>query len=237
MKRLKTRLHKLLEDPKAKGFTVVNDVLAVATIVSVLALVLETVEIFSPYHGIFRTIELVTVALFSVEYLARLYAAKSKLRYVFSFYGVIDLLAILPSLIGLANLTFLKATRALRILRFLRILRLAKLARIKRDGTQSVYVLNIGIYLTALLGALILMGSLFYIVETGHTYATDIPSAMYWVFLIILGGIPYEQPHSTAGYSILITTRFLSLILLGLLVSLTATMVRKALIGTEKDAE
>lgn len=237
MKRTRTRLRKLFDDPKHDRFAVANDVLAAATIVSVLALVLETVESLAPYHDLFKTIELVTVVLFSAEYLGRLYAAKSRLRYVFSFYGIIDLLAILPSLIGLANLTFLKATRALRILRFLRILRLAKLARIKRDGTESIYTLNIGIYLTALVSVLILMGSLFYIVETGHAYAKDIPSAMYWVFLVILGGIPYQLPQTGVGQFLLIATRFFSLILLGLLVSLTATMVRKALIGSEKDGE
>jgi len=237
MMRLRTRLRKLLDDPKAKGFTLINDVLAIATIVSVLAIVLETVHALSEYHAVFKAVELVTVVLFSAEYLGRLYAAKSRIRYVFSFYGIIDLLAILPSFIGLANLTFLKATRALRILRFLRILRLAKLARVKKDGTDSIYVLNIQIYLTALAAALLLMGSLFYIVEVGHSLATSIPSAMYWVFLVILGGIPYEQPHTVFGQGLLITTRFLSLILLGLLVSLTATMVRKALIGSEKDSE
>lgn len=235
--RIKTKLHKLLDDPKAKGFPIINDVLALATIVSVLALILETVESLAPYHDILKTIELVTVALFTAEYFARVYAAKSRARYIFSFYGMIDLIAILPTFIGLANLTFLKATRALRILRFLRILRLAKLARVKRDGTQSIYILNIQIYLTALVTALLVMGSLFYIIEHGHAYAKDIPSAMYWVFLIILGGIPYEQPHTTLGHIVLIATRFLSLILLGLVVSLTATMVRKALIGSEKDAE
>ncbi len=234
---LRTRLRKHLDDPKSKSFALVNDVLAIATIVSVLALVLETVPALNIYQRVFTVIEFGTVVLFSAEYLGRLYAAKSRIRYVFSFYGIIDLLAILPSFIGLANLTFLKATRALRILRFLRILRLAKLARIKKDGTDSIYVLNIQIYLTALGSALLLLGSLFYILETGHPLAASIPSAMYWVFLVILGGIPYEQPHTELGQALLIMTRFLSLILLGLLVSLTATMMRKALIGSEKDGE
>lgn len=225
------------ENAGSRTFTLANDVLAVATVISVLAIVLETVESFSPYHSLFKVIEYTTVALFTAEYLGRLWIAKNKLRYVFSFFGLIDLLAIIPTYLSIGNLTFLKTSRALRILRFLRMIRLAKLARMRRrDAAQSVYSLNIQIYGLALLIALLVLGTLLFIFEGHQSPAQDIPSAMYWAFKIILGGIPYDQPHTTIGTGILIAARFTSMILLGLMLSLVGTMTRKILTGSEKDA-
>ncbi|HWH07003.1 MAG TPA: ion transporter [Candidatus Paceibacterota bacterium] len=233
MTRSKRTLRAAFEDPRSKLYIVTNDVLAVATIVSVLALVLETVEALAPYQAVFDTVEYATVALFTVEYIGRLVSAKSKLRYVFSFYGMIDLLAIVPSYLALANLTFLKTGRAFRIIRFLRLLRLAKLARARKP--QSVYALNIQIYLTALVTALLILGTLLFVFEGGSEYARDIPSAMFWTLSVILGGIEFQQPHTAAGTAILVVTRFTSLILLGLLISIGAVITRKLLTGSEKD--
>lgn len=227
----------LFENEKSPSFTIANDVLALATILSVLALVLETVEGFSAYEQLFNVIEYGTVALFTAEYLGRLYAAKSKPAYIFSFFGIVDLLAILPTFIGLTNLTFLKTTRALRILRFLRILRIIKLARKGRGHPKedAVFFMNVQIYAVALVTALLILGSLLYVLEGGQSYAKDLPSAMYWVFSIILGGLSYERPVTTTGSILLITCRFLGLIFLGLIVNLTRKMMQKLLTGSTKD--
>ncbi|HYD93233.1 MAG TPA: ion transporter [Candidatus Paceibacterota bacterium] len=239
MASLRTTLRNTFENQKSPAFVITNDILALATLVSVLALVLETVAAFASYQPIFNVIEYATVALFTAEYLGRLYVAKSRFKYAFSFFGIIDLLAILPSFIGMANLTFLKTSRSLRILRFLRILRLAKLARKgkKHPSNSSIYVLNIQIYFTALLTAILIMGSLLYLTEGHHAYAKDLPSAMYWTLSVILGGLSYERPTSTIGVTLLIACRFLGLVFLGLIVSLTGTLMRKVLIGSEKDNE
>jgi|SRR3989344_6327566 len=226
------------ENPASRSFTVVNDLLAFATVVSVVAIVLETVAVFAPYHNFFKAIEYTSVALFSLEYLGRVWTTKPKMSYIFSFFGIIDLLAIVPTYISLANLTFLKGARALRILRFLRMLRLAKLARMrnKEKGAHSLYFLNIQIYATALFIAVLTLGTLLYFFEGDKTYAKNIPTAMLWSFKAILGGIQYDQPTTAAGITILAGARFVSMILLGLLLGLFGTMMRKVLTGSEKDA-
>lgn len=228
-----------LENPKSRFFVITNDILALATVVSVLAIVLETVSSLQGYGHLFKTIEYSATALFSIEYLARIYVAKRPLKYIFSFFGIIDLLAIIPTYLGLGNFTFLKTARAFRIVRLLRMVRLVRLSKIKKkdkDGASTLYSLNIQIYAITLVTAVLILGTLFYIFEGGQHYAEDIPSSMYWVFKAIIGGISYPQPISTGGTVVLILTRFCSMILLGLMLSLVGTIMRKLLIGSEKDS-
>ncbi len=226
-----------LENPKARFFGITNDFLAFTTILSVLAIVLETVHSLAQYHIIFKTVEYAATALFTIEYLARLHHAQYKIKYVFSFFGIIDLLAIIPTYLGLGNFTFLKTARSLRIIRLLRIVRLSKLAKLKKkEGTSSLYTLNIQIYAITLVTAMLVLGTLLYIFEGYQTYAKDIPSSMYWVFKAIIGGMSYSQPETTGGTVVLIFVRFCSMILLGLMLSLVGTIMRKLLIGSEKDS-
>ncbi len=226
-----------LEDPRSKFFTVANDILACVTLVSVGSIILETVPSLSAYGPVFQSIEYIATGLFTCEYFLRLHRAKRKTGYIFSFFGIIDLLAILPTYLGLGNFTFLKTARALRIVRLLRMIRLAKLAKLrKKDGMSSLYLLNIQIYAITLFTATLFLGALFYIFEGTEAYAQDIPSAMFWVFKTILGGISMPQPQTTGGAVIQILARFCSTLLLGLMLTLVATMMRKLLTGSEKDA-
>ncbi len=227
----------IFDDQKSPFFAIANNTLAIATLVSILAIVLETVNSFAHYQPIFTLVEYTTTLLFAGEYFLRLWLAKSKARYAFSFFGIVDLLAIIPTFLGIANLTFLKATRSLRILRLLRMVRLAKLANPKKSlpHPESIYGLNVEIYGIALLLSILLLGSVLFVVEGHAAYAKDIPSGMYWAFKVLLGGMPFEQPLTFAGTIVLVFARFVSLVLLGLLLSLMGTVMRKLLIGTEAD--
>ena len=230
-------LGEAIENPKSPYFSSTNDVLAIATVVSVLAIVLETVDTFEPYQNIFTAIEYISTFLFTLEYIARFTHAKVKAHYVLSFFGLIDFFAIAPTLLGLGNFTFLKAARSFRIIRLLRMIRITRLSELKKkDGTSSLYMLNIQIYGITLLCAILGLGTLFYVFEGGQTYAHDIPTAMFWVFKAIIGGVSYPQPITTGGITILVAARFCSMILLGLMMSLVGTLMRKLLTGSEKDS-
>lgn len=237
MKRKKStpRSKKTFEEMTPGG---TEHVLALTTLVAVATVALETVPALSPYSDLFYGLEIAVVTIFSLEYVTRLYYSQNRLRYVFSFFGIIDLLAILPSFLGLTNLTFLKAARALRIIRLLRMLRLAKFAQIKRrkNAAQSLYKINLEIYSATLLVATLLLGALFYVFETDQVAAQDIPSGMWWALRAILGGISYPQPETLGGMVTLILARFTSMLLLGMLLGLIGTMLRKVLIGAEKDS-
>ena len=236
-KRSAPSFREIFDNPEAPYFTVINNFLAIVTIVAVAVVALETVASFAPYQYLFNLIEYFTVAVFGTEYITRIYLTKNKLRYIFSFFGLVDLVAIIPSILGMSNLTFLKAARAVRIIRLLRMLRLAKFAKIKRkkNASQSLYKINLEIYIVTLTGAVLLLGALFYMFEHSGA-AKDIPSGMYWALRVILGGISYPQPETLGGIVTIILARFTSMLLLGMLMSLIGSMLRKLLIGSEKDS-
>ncbi len=228
----------IFDDPKHPFFGPANTVLAIMTLVSVAAIALETVApLHAKYHAIFKGIEWLAVALFSSEYIGRLWTNPRPLRYALSFFGIIDLLAIIPSFLGLSNLTFLKSARTIRIIRLLRMLRLAKISRAKdkEKAVRSVYKINLEIYFISLTLAVLILGCLFYVFEHGMKEAKDIPSGMYWALRAILGGVSYPQATTTGGTVTLILARFSSMILLGMMMGLVGTMFRKLLIGSEKD--
>jgi voltage-gated potassium channel len=227
----------MFDDPKNKYFAFANTILAIMTLVSVAAIALETVSSFQKYHLIFKGVEWTAVVLFSAEYVTRLVTNKKPVRYIFSFFGIIDLVAIAPSFLGMSNLTFLKSARTVRIIRLLRMVRLAKVSRAKdkEKAAKSVYKINLEIYFLTLTLAVLILGCLFYTFEHGMKDARDIPSGMYWALRAILGGVSYPQATTLGGTVTLIFARFTSMILLGMMMSLVGTMIRKALIGSEKD--
>lgn len=236
-KKTKFSLYDTLDNTNNPRFLAVNNFLALVTLISVALVALETVTRLSPYHYLFLIGEYVAVAIFTCEYVVRVHGSPRTWRYVFSFYGIIDLLAILPSFLGFGNLTFLKSARSVRIVRFLRILRLTKFSRVKRkkDGAQSLYTLNLQIYFFSLLFITIALGSCFYLFE-GHKLAPDIPSGMYWTLKALIGGLNYPQPETLGGTITLIIARFTSMILLGMTMGLVTLMLRKVLTGSEKDS-
>jgi voltage-gated potassium channel len=226
----------IFDSPKHPAFRFVNHFLAITTLVSVAVVALETVTSLAPYQLVFTSLEYGAVAIFTLEYIARIIVAKKPLAYIFSFFGIIDLVAIMPTYLGLSNLTFLKATRIVRIIRLLRMIRIAKFAEIENEEktASSLYSLNLTIYFVAITAVTLILGACFYIFE--EQTAADIPAGMYWALRVILGGISYPQPVSTGGIITLIMARFTSMILLGMMLSLVGTILRKALIGAEKDA-
>lgn len=231
-------LYNALEHPRNKWFLFANNVLAIVTIISVLSVILETVPQVSPWQFWLNLVEYCAVLIFLTEYIIRVAHSKSRWRYVFSFFGIVDLLAILPSILGLANFTFLKAARAVRVIRMLRMIRLAKVARFedKKKGSQTVLGINFEIYIIALTMAIIFLGSLFYLFETG-TDARSIPDGMYWALRAVLGGVSYPQPETMGGTVTLILARLSAMVFLGMTMGAVGSIMRKRLIGNAKEVE
>jgi len=236
---LLSKAYDLLENPHSRGFYLVNDILAFFTILSIIALAMETVASFSDYHYIFVFVEYVAVAVFTAEYLIRL--ANTRTKYVFSFFGIIDLLAVLPSYFVLANLTFLKSIRILRLLRFLRMLRLAKIFRFvgQHPTTQSenklrLEKLNLQIYFVTLGSAIVVFGALIYAVEGYREEFANIFLGMLWASKVIMGGILQTVPETIWGDIVIVMGRFTGLVLFGLLITVVGGLVQKILFGNEK---
>jgi len=142
---------------------------------SCVAIALETVEpIYASYKSEFFIFEWVTVAFFTLDYLFNIYTAKNRLKYITSFWGLVDLLSIIPTYLMLINFTSVKATKILRLLRVIRILRVLKLARsamndvnAARDGKTNRIAANLRIYFIALFTVLMISSTLMFYVEGG----------------------------------------------------------------------
>jgi voltage-gated potassium channel len=222
-------------------FGKVNDFLAFITLLSVLGIVLETVPSLYKYNSFFFFIEWITVFIFSIEYISRIIAhGKKAPKYIFSFFGLIDIISILPSFLGITNLTFLKTVRTLRIIRLLRMLRIAKMISLKKESfhKQDATTLSILLYGATLFVGILFFGTLMYLVEGFREEFSSIPLSMLWALKVTLGGIPQHIPSTLFGEYITISARFFGLLLFGLLLSITHVVFKKFILGEkENDTE
>jgi len=219
-------------DERGKISHYVNDFFALLTIISIVAVVLETVPSLQQHTQTFLIIEWVAVALFTVEYLGRTIASTPTWKYPTSFFGYVDLVAILPTFLGLGNFTFLKSARALRIIRLLRMVRLAKVARRGvTDDSMGVLSLNVLIYFMMLTFALLVTGTAIYLVEPTVAAFASIPAGMWWSLKVFMAGITVTEPVTAAGEFLFVFTRFVGLLLLGLLIGVVGNVFRVVMGG------
>ncbi|RFC44413.1 MAG: voltage-gated potassium channel [Verrucomicrobia bacterium] len=187
-------LHVLFTDPQAPSFLRWQRVLNLLIFVSCIAMAFETVEPFATTHqSWFFTLECVAVAFFSIDYIANLYFAEDRVRYMFSFWGLVDLISILPSYLMILNLTALQGAKVFRLLRVVRVLRVLKMARTtlmeitSQSKSSNPIIANLRIYLIALFSVMMISSTLMYYVEGGF-YSTEALS---------LGQSALEQAHAS----------------------------------------
>lgn len=175
------------DTPAARAFDVA---LLWAIVASVLAVVLESVaEIRTAAGGVLRTVEWVFTLVFTVEYALRIYSARRRLRYVTSFYGVIDLLAILPTYLSLV-LVGTQYFVVLRALRLLRVFRVLKLSRYLGEASTLAQALRasrrkITVFLVTVLTLVLVIGAAMYLIEGPTRGFTNIPVSMYWAIVTL----------------------------------------------------
>lgn len=186
----KNKVHEIIyeaDTPMGKLFDII---LFFLIIISVLLVMLESVkEIDAKYHELLFTLEWVITIFFTIEYIARLICIKKPLKYVFSFYGIIDFLSTIPLYISyiFAGSQVLLAIRALRLLRVFRIL---KLVRFLGEASQLKNALKasrakITVFLFAVLIVSVILGTLMYIVESEEAGFTSIPTSIYWTIVTL----------------------------------------------------
>lgn len=189
---LKERLWRIVfeaETPLGKAFDVI---LLWAIVLSVLAVTLESVDSIQVTHGeILKTAEWVFTILFTAEYLMRIMLVRRPLRYITSFYGIVDLLSCLPTYLAifLSGAHSLMVIRILRLLRMFRVLKMVSHVRggetIMRGLMESrakIFVFFFTVFLFS-----ILAGTLMYLVESSEegTHFTNIPISIYYAIVSI----------------------------------------------------
>lgn len=174
-----------MDTPAGKLFDVV---LLIAIVVSVIVVMLESVPSLSTrFTREFEIGEWGFTILFTIEYVLRLISARKPLNYVFSFYGVIDLVCILPTYLGLF-MTGAESLMAIRTIRLLRVFRVLKLVRYIKEAQFLISALKesrpkIIVFLVAVLGIATIMGTIMYIIEDPDAGFTSIPRSIYWAIV------------------------------------------------------
>lgn len=181
----RSKMHEIIfeaDTPAGKAFDLT---LICAILLSILLVILESVsEIRAAYGTILYAAEWGFTLLFSVELILRLIAVKRPLKYLFSFFGLVDLLAVIPTYLSLffPGAQSLLAIRTFRLLRIFRILKLS----IYLDESQFLYEAlrasrhKIAVFLLVILSIVVTMGAVMYVVEGEANGFTSIPRSMYW---------------------------------------------------------
>jgi voltage-gated potassium channel len=186
----RSRLHNTIYESNTVAGKVFDVTLLILIISSIVVVMLDSLNSYHVRYGrIFNVLEWIFTGLFTLEYILRLISIKRPWRYVISFFGFIDLLAIIPSylsifLVGAQSLLVLRALRLLRVFRIFKLTHfLTEMDFLKTALTTSLK--KITIFMLVVLSLVIILGSVMYLVENGENGFTSIPDSIYWAVVTI----------------------------------------------------
>ncbi|MFT4660471.1 MAG: voltage-gated potassium channel [Patiriisocius sp.] len=207
-KPLRQRLHEIIFEADSKSGKFFDVLLLWAIAISVIVVMLDSViELHEKYKTAFFIAEWFFTILFTIEYIFRIILVKRPLKYIVSFYGIIDLLSILPSFVGLWLIDS-HSLRVIRILRLLRIFRILKLFSFLKEAAVVRRALvasrqKIIVFLFAVMAIVTVLGTLMYMIESPDDGFTSIPRSIYWA-IVTLTTVGYGDitPHTATGQAL-----------------------------------
>lgn len=187
---LKQRLYVIVFGTETRAGKLFDIVLLWAIVLSVISVMLESVhEIKEVYSTVLLVLEWLFTILFTMEYFLRLWISRYPRKYAFSFFGIIDLLALLPTYLTLivAGGSYLVVVRTIRLLRIFRILKLGRYLREASVLTNALIASRhkILVFLGAVCTLVMIMGTLMYLIEGGDSGFTSIPRSIYWAIVTV----------------------------------------------------
>ena len=201
----KQTLHEVIFEADTAAGKLFDVVLLVCILLSIAAVLLESVAEIAEVHGAtLRAAEWFFTILFTVEYGLRLASVRRPMRYALSFFGIVDLLAIVPTYFSLvvAGSQSLLVIRALRLLRVFRVLKLAHFtgeARMLRAAIRASSI-KIVVFLGTVLTLVLIIGASMYLIEGEERGFTSIPQSIYWA-IVTMTTVGYGDitPHTVLG--------------------------------------
>lgn len=184
------KLYEIVFEADTPAGRMFDILLLIAIVLSTITIMLESVpSLAAANHDSFVLAEWIFSILFTTEYILRIVAARRKLKYMLSFFGIIDLLSILPTYLAIF-LSGAQVFLVIRVIRLFRVFRILKLANFLGAGnTLRVALLasrhKISVFLFTVVLIVILSGALMYVIEGAEHGFTSIPRSVYWAVVTL----------------------------------------------------
>ena len=204
----RTKLHEIIFEADTPAGKLFDIILLVAILLSVVLVILSSeVSLLKQYGAFFYYSEWILTILFTIEYFLRIYTVDKPLKYIFSFYGIIDFIAVIPTYLAvfMTGSHFLVIIRVLRLMRVFRVLKLARY--VKAGYTLTTALKNsrgkIIVFLEAVVMIVIIIGSLMYLIEGPENGFNSILVSIYWAIVTITTvGYGDIAPQTVLGQSV-----------------------------------
>ncbi|MFJ4143584.1 ion transporter [Pseudomonas sp. NPDC089734] len=184
------RLHRIIFETDTPAGRRFDKILLIVILLSLLVTMVDSIEeIHRDYSTLFAYIEWGFTLVFAVEYILRLYCSPRPLKYAFSFYGLVDLLAIVPGVLAIyySDAQYLLIVRIIRMMRIFRVLKLSPylkqahyLVEALRGSKQKIIV-----FLVSVSTLVTVFGTLMYVIEGPQHGFTSIPKGIYWAIVTL----------------------------------------------------
>ncbi|HBE41569.1 MAG TPA: ion transporter [Bacteroidales bacterium] len=190
MKINKKRLYEIIFEADTTAGKVFDLSLISMILISILTVMLDSIpSVHDKFSLPLRIAEWVITLIFTIEYILRIYVVNKPVSYIFSFYGIVDLMAILPGFIVFIfpGVQSLMVIRAVRLLRVFRILKFSRYTSAGRSLMRALYRSRekILIFISVVITLVVIFGTIIYLIEGEENGFTSIPVSIYWAVVTL----------------------------------------------------
>lgn len=240
MNSIRNKLYQIIFHTDTKAGKTFDVVLLIIILTNILAVILESVnKIHFRFGTELKILEYVITVIFLIEYILRIWISKKSVKYIFSFYGIVDLLSILPTLLELIFIG-LHSLAIIRSLRLLRLFRVFKLTRYMHQGNIIIKALKdswakISVFLFGVIMIVLIVGTVMFLIEGPENGFDSIPRGIYWTIVTVTTvGYGDIAPQTTIGQIIASFTMILGYAIIAVPTGIVTVEMNKLKKNTKK---